>query len=144
MEAINLQMKGSDKIMGFIYVYSTGPVENTIGGGATPGASETVYAKALNNSNCKRARVIIRLYRLNGHKKLVATRTLSLAPLSSGFAVLDVAELVQYEVRFVTFSKKVLVSAWGKDAEGNLVAAQRFTQAELHKTVKKAHKKHCK
>jgi hypothetical protein len=77
------------------------------------------------------------LYRLNGTKTLVTRTTLSLAALASGFAELDVADLFQYEIQITTFSKKVLVSVWGKDADGVPLASQRFTQAELHKTVKR-------
>ncbi|GLX67288.1 hypothetical protein [Paenibacillus glycanilyticus] len=125
--------------MAFYYVYSTGPVENAFGI-AEPGVATNVFVKALNNG-CKRARVVIKLYRLNGTKVLVETRTLSLAARASGFVDLDVSTLLQYEIQITTFSKKVLVSVWGKDADGAPLASQRFTQAELHKTVKKYCKK---
>lgn len=125
--------------MAYYYVYSTGPVENSIGAGQ-PGVAATVFVKALNNG-CKRARVGIKLYRLNGVKTLVTQTTLSLAPRASDFAELDVAELFQYEIQITTSSKKVLVSVWGKDPDGVPLASQRFTQSELHRTAKRYGKK---
>ncbi|MCM3630259.1 hypothetical protein M3194_23275 [Paenibacillus glycanilyticus] len=125
--------------MALQYVYSTGPVENAFGLDV-PGVATTVFVKALNNGY-KREEVVIRLYRLNGTKALLAKRTLSLAARSSGFVELDVANVNQYEIQITTFSKKVLVSVWGKDADGAPLASQRFTQAELHRTVKKYYRK---
>lgn len=113
--------------------YSTGPVENAIGVTGLPGASRTIFVKALNNGK-KSATVTIQLFALNGKKILKATRTLKLAAGSSGFIELNVANLFQFEVSITTNSNRVLVSAWGKNKNGNLVAAHRFTQNELVKS----------
>ncbi|MEW9702773.1 hypothetical protein [Paenibacillus sp. SI8] len=111
--------------------YSTGPVENAIGINKLPGISRVVFAKALNNSS-KRATVHVRLFRLNGKKSLVASHTLTLAPGSSGFVQLNVAQLFQFEIEFIVKEKNVLVSAWGK-RNGVPVAVHRFTQEEMNK-----------
>lgn len=117
------------------FKYSTGPVENAINIGERPGLSRTVFAKALNNNSTRATTVTIRLYRLNGAKTLVDTQTLNLAPRSSGFVVLNVAQLFQYEIQFIVRNKNVLVSAWGKDVKGAPVAVHRFTQKEMKKVL---------
>lgn len=118
--------------------YSTGPVENAINLSTVPGESRTFFAKAVNNGSST-AKVRIRLFRLNGEKTLVRSVIFTLAPGASGFRVLNVANLVQFEVEFTTNSKHVLVSGWGKNASGRLVAAHRFSPTEL---AKKRIKKH--
>lgn len=122
-----------------IIKYSTGPVENAIGNFGTPGESRSFFVKALNNGH-KTARVKILLYRLNGSKVLVETRTFTLPAKSSNFRVLNVANLLQFEVQIKTDSRNVLVSGWGKNAKGRLVAAHRFVQEELSKIKKKRHR----
>ncbi|MFB5676306.1 hypothetical protein ACE3NQ_07895 [Paenibacillus terreus] len=116
--------------------YSTGPVENAVGNVGAPGESRTFFVKALNNGH-KAARVKILLYRLNGSKVLVETRTFTLPAQSSNFRALNVANLLQFEVQIKTDSPRVLVSGWGKNAKGRLVAAHRFVQEELIKIKKK-------
>jgi hypothetical protein len=117
-----------------IVTYSTGPVENAINISTLPGESRTFLVKAVNNG-LSSARVKIQLFRLNGKKVLVATRTFTLAAGSSDYRVLNVAQLFQFEVQIKTDSKKVLVSGWGKNASGRLVAAHRYTPEEFAKKV---------
>lgn len=114
--------------------YSTGPVENAINVAGLPGISRTVFAKALNNNSSVTTTVTVRLYRLNGKRVLVDKRKITLPPGASSFVVLNVAQLVQYEIQFIVRHKNVLVSAWGKDATGNPIAVHRFTQKEMKKT----------
>ncbi|MDQ0062225.1 hypothetical protein [Paenibacillus harenae] len=118
------------------YKYSTGPVENSVNVDTTftpPGASSFVFVKALNNSTCNNVRVRVKLFELNGAKRLLTDRLLTLSRFQSDFVILEVASLAQYEVQILTGNRKVLVSVWGKNADGQLVAAQRFTQRELTK-----------
>ncbi|WP_211746152.1 hypothetical protein [Paenibacillus sp. Marseille-Q4541] len=117
-----------------IVKYSTGPVENAINLATVPGESRTFFAKAINNGPTT-AVVRIKLYRLNGEKVLITNTTLTLAPGASGFRILNVANLVQFEVEYTTHSKHVLVSGWGKNVNGRLVAAHRFSPTELAKKV---------
>ncbi|WP_440116658.1 hypothetical protein [Paenibacillus sp. QZ-Y1] len=123
--------------------YSTGPVENAINLATVPGESRTFFAKAVNNGRST-AQVRVRLYRLNGAKVLISTVTFTLAPGASSFRVLNVANLVQFEVEFTTNSKHVLVSGWGKNASGRLVAAHRYSPTELAKKGFSKHSKHKK
>ncbi|MBB3113896.1 hypothetical protein FHS18_006011 [Paenibacillus phyllosphaerae] len=113
--------------------YSTGPVENAIRLDTLPGLSRVVFAKVLNNGS-RRTTVTVRLFRLNGAKVLVDSRTLTLNPGSSSVVDLVVADLFQFEVQFIVRNKNVLVSAWGKNRNGVPVAVHRFTQQELNKT----------
>lgn len=118
-----------------IIKYSTGPVENAVNTFTLPGISRTFFVKALNNGE-RSARVQIRLFRLNGTKVLRDTRTFTLAPGTSTFRVLNVSQLLQFEVQIKTDSDKVLLSGWGKNASGILVAAHRFAHEELVKQVR--------
>jgi hypothetical protein len=121
-----------------VFKYSTGPVENSVNvddSFTPPGASSFVFVKALNNSTCNSARVRVKLFELNGRKRLVSNQSFTLRRFESNFVILDVATLAQYEVQIFTSHKSVLVSAWGKNADGQLVAAQRFTQQELTKAT---------
>lgn len=121
--------------MGIRYKYSTGPVENAIGFSVTlPGESRTFFAKAVNNGN-KPATVKVVLFRLNGKKQTVRVRTLTLRPGESNLGIFTVGQLLEFEVVFVVNSAHVLVSGWGKNKNGRLVSAHRFTQSELHRTV---------
>ncbi|MCR8642755.1 hypothetical protein NV379_08770 [Paenibacillus sp. N1-5-1-14] len=110
--------------------YSTSPVENAKGISGLPGTSVQFFAKALNNSK-KKATITFQLFRLNGQKVLLDTQTFTLAPGSSGFRTFDVSQLFQFEVVFTVSNCNVLVSGWGKNKAGQLVAAHRFAQAEL-------------
>ncbi|MGM1048226.1 hypothetical protein SAMN05661091_4708 [Paenibacillus uliginis N3/975] len=114
--------------------YSTGPVENAINVATLPGESRTFFVKAVNNGQSS-ARVEIKLFRLNGSKVLVDTRTFTLAAGSSAFRVLNVSQLLHFEVQIRTDSTHVLVSGWGKNASGRIVAAHRYTPEELAKKV---------
>lgn len=122
--------------MASYYKYSTGPVENSVNVDTTftpPGASSFVFVKALNNSTCINVRVRVKLFELNGTKQLVSNQLFTLGRFQSDFVILDVATLAQYEVQIFTSHRNVLVSVWGKNADGQLVAAQRFVQRELTK-----------
>lgn len=118
-----------------IIKYSTGPVENAINVALLPGESRTFFVKAVNNGPSS-AKVEIKLFRLSGTKVLIDTRTFTLAAGSSTFRILNVSQLLQFEVQIKTDSKDVLVSGWGKNASGRLVAAHRYTPEELVKKIK--------
>jgi hypothetical protein len=116
-------------------IFTTGPVENAIGFNDVPGVSRSIFVKALNNSTRKKATVRIDLFLLNGKKRKIASRTFTLRPQSSNFAELRVELAPQFEVRITTDNVNVLVSAWGKTARGRLVAAHRFTQNEMVRSI---------
>jgi len=109
-------------------IYSTGPVEN-----AAANASVSTWIKVLNNHPTQQVQVEITLYSLNGAKTPLADTSFTVSPLSSEYDVLDITDILQYEVEIrLDHNEAVLVSVWGKDANANLVAAHRFTNTELH------------
>lgn len=125
--------------MTVFYKFTTGPVENVIEGGPI-GISNQVYVKALNNCKTNNAKVRIKVYSLNtGHKKLVDSKSFTLTPWQSDFERFITNSYVQYEIEVSVSSADVLVTVWGKNRAGRLVAAHRFTQQEL--TMKKIRRK---
>lgn len=109
-------------------VYSTGPVENAAGN-----ASVSTWVKVLNLSESQEIVVDVKVYRLNGQKAEIASSSFTVFPLSSDFDVFEIADILQYEVQIsISDSENALVSVWGKDADANLLAAQRFVQNELN------------
>lgn len=120
--------------MAKIFRYSTGAVENEISQQQGPVAT-ILIAKALNNSCLHDARVRIKLFELNGTKTLVRNELLTLAPQSSNQVVFNVDLIAQYELQFLTDSKFVLVSAFSKASNLQLVAAQRLVHQEFNKKI---------
>ncbi|MDD3853789.1 MAG: hypothetical protein PHD40_09100 [Syntrophomonadaceae bacterium] len=115
-------------------IYSTGPVEN-----AAANASVSAWIKVLNNHTTQQVKVEITLYSLNGAKKPLADTSFTVSPLSSEYDVLDVTDVLQYEVEIrLDHEEAVQVSVWGKDANANLVAAHRFITAELQSVTSAA------
>ena len=99
-------------------IYSTGPVEN-----AAANASVSTWIKVLNNHPTQQVQVEITLYSLNGAKTPLADTSFTVSPLSSEYDVLDITDILQYEVEIrLDHNEAVLVSVWGKDANANLVA----------------------
>lgn len=108
-------------------VYSTGPVEN-----AAANAATSTWVKVLNLSESQEIVVDIKVYRLNGQKAEIATSTFTVFPSSSDFDVFELTDILQYEVQIsISNAENALVSVWGKDANADLIAAQRFVQNEL-------------
>lgn len=120
-----------------IVIYSTGPLENAIGI-SKPGASSTVWVKVLNNNRECKTNVEVKVFKLDGHKQEVFCKPLTINPLASGFVFADVSMLDEFEVRIIVKNEpaNVLVSVFGKDCEGRLVAAHRLVHSEL-KLIKK-------
>jgi len=111
-------------------LFSTGPIENAIGTSELS-VSKTVIVKVLNNGDC-RTHVRIKLFALDGTKREVDCQPLSVSRRASAFVILDVAELFEFEIQIaIEKDHDVLVSVWGKDENGNLVAAQRLVHQEL-------------
>ncbi len=108
-------------------LFTTGPVEN-----AANNSALSVLIKILNNSTADTLTAKIFLYSLDGTKEQISSVTLSLPPSSSDYATYQVDFLKEYEIQIeVDRDEGALVSVWGLDAEGNLIAAQRFVHTEL-------------
>ncbi|QGT98694.1 hypothetical protein SYNTR_0101 [Candidatus Syntrophocurvum alkaliphilum] len=114
-----------------IRLYSTGPVEN-----AGFETSLGLIIKVQNNnpmdSNIETI-AHITVFSLNGVKSETFQSTVSVSPQASQFETVDVSELLEYEAQIrLENATNALVSIWGKDENGKLVAAHRFVQQELN------------
>jgi hypothetical protein len=122
--------------------YSTGPIENAFQVSGLPGQSETVFVKVLNNSN-NNVDAEVLVFSLDGAKRLNFSDEFPVGPQSSAFRNVSVADKFQFEVQVelqgagleVNPDKKpsVLLGAFGKDKNGNLVAAHRVVHSEFTK-----------
>lgn len=112
--------------MANIKVYSTGPLENLASNRST-----TVFTKVLNNSRKRSTKVRVLVYRLNGRKKLISSRLLTIPPKSSSFVetVLN-SNVFQFEVRIKVLGS-ALLGVFGKTARGNLNPSHRLVHSEL-------------
>ncbi len=106
---------------------STGPIEN-----AAANASTNTSVKVLNNNMSGEINADVFVYSLNGEKALIASSSFVIPAMSSQYDVFEITDVLQYAVEIVLDdASNVLVSVWGKDADANLVAAQRFVNNEL-------------
>lgn len=117
--------------------YTTGPIENATG--LTTQVASQLFAKVLNHNMADFATVEVRIFRLDADlRELVGTSTITVGPKSSDFQVVFLpANTFQYEVLFIIDTNAnpdfVLVSSWGKNAAGEIIAAQRVVHAEMHR-----------
>ncbi|HBV89238.1 MAG TPA: spore surface glycoprotein BclB, partial [Desulfosporosinus sp.] len=109
-------------------LFTTGLIENTPVAGVRPTSTFTVI---ITNDD-----TIAALVQIEGFFVTGATKTqyvLELFVMAPG----EVAERIyfaqydEFEFKFITGSDAIKISAWGKDAAGNLVAAHRLVTAEL-------------
>lgn len=107
--------------------YSTGPVEN-----AGSNAATSAIVKVLNNG-AQEAQVDCKLFALNGEKDEVHSIVFNVEGFSSEFEIFDVQDILQYEIQVrIENAQYVLMSIWCKEADGNILAAQRFLENELN------------
>lgn len=112
--------------------YSTGPIENAIGFSCLPGESYTVFVKVLNNSKDDNVKAKIKLFSLNGKKDKVFSEIIEVSPLSSKLVELKVADLTEFEIQIkLNRHDDVLISAFGKNRNGNLVPSHRVLHSEF-------------
>lgn len=118
-------------------VYSTGPIENSMG--TTTQISSQVFAKVLNHNTNDFATVGVRVFRLDvNQRQFIGSASITVGPKSSDFSVIPLPlNTLEYEVLFVIDTNAnpnlVLVSSWGKNASGEIIAAQRMVHEEMYK-----------
>ncbi|MGV8983630.1 hypothetical protein [Clostridium sp.] len=111
-------------------LYSTGPIENA---NLTGTVSSSIIVKLLNNNINQNAEVEVKVFGLDGTKTQVFIETIQINPHSSEFRIIDVSTLLQFEVQIRVISNPyyVLIAVFGRDVNGELVAAQRVLHSEL-------------
>ena len=107
---------------------TTGLIENTPVAGVRPTSSLTVR---ITNDDTVAASVEILGFYLTGVTKTLYVSELFTVNPGEVATRNYFADFDAFEFQFVTSSDAVEISAWGKDAEGNLVAAHRVLPAEL-------------
>lgn len=113
--------------------YSTGPLNNLTVYGKL--VSKNIIVNSINQHHRHVAKVKIKVYALNGKKKLIHIVTLRVKPNSSTFHILNVAKTMQYEVQFITNQPKVLFASFGISTTDRYVAAHRVVNSELTRIV---------
>lgn len=112
------------------HAFSTGPIENQLDSNGT--IAKTVWIKAENNESSKSILVRLRVFQLDGTITLIAQDELMVNPGTSELRVIPLAdEIFEYEVQYDVDSKGALVAVFSKDANGNLIAAQRVLNREF-------------
>ncbi|HBV88695.1 MAG TPA: exosporium protein, partial [Desulfosporosinus sp.] len=107
---------------------TTGLIENNLVDGIRPTSTFTV--KVTNDGTTVADIEILGFFVSGGIKTHYAQELISLA--AGSVTTRDYyAAFNAFEFKFITSSNAVKVSAWGKNAEGNLVAAHRVLPAEL-------------
>jgi hypothetical protein len=108
--------------------YTTGPLENFV-----PTQTVEYLVKVLNNGDDDEVNARVVLFALNGTKTHVQTESFKVEELSSGFATLNTTGLLQYEVQVKLDDEQlqhVYLGGFGKDTNGELVAAHRLVNSE--------------
>jgi hypothetical protein len=119
--------------MDMIRKYSTGPLNNLTANDKI--VSKNIAVNSINQNLQQNAKVTIKVYALNGKKKLIHTVTLIVKPNSSTFNNFNVAKTKQYEVQFITNQPKVLFASFGISPKDRYVAAHRVINSELTRIV---------
>ncbi|MFJ7935989.1 ATPase [Sporosarcina sp. NPDC096371] len=107
---------------------TTGPIENM---GNQPANATTVRVKILNRTGGELTGVV-RVFRLNGTRRLLSSANFNVRANASGFVTLSlVGGASQYETEIVPNQTGGLYSAYGRTASGVVITAQRVLHSEL-------------
>ncbi|MEB2298655.1 ATPase [Lysinibacillus xylanilyticus] len=107
--------------------FTTGPIENT---GNQPANAASVRIKILNITG-SRLTGVVRVFRLNGTRRLLSTTAFSVNANASTFITRGLGNSAQYEVEIVPDQNGGLFSVYGLTTFGTLIAAQRVLNSEL-------------
>lgn len=106
---------------------TTGPIENQ---GNQPANAANVRVKVLNLTGGLITGVV-RVFRLNGTRQLLATVPFAAAANASTFVTIGLGNTAQYEVEIAPNQTGGLYSVYGRTASGVIIEAQRFVNSEL-------------
>ncbi|MBG9456170.1 ATPase [Lysinibacillus sphaericus] len=106
---------------------TTGPIENT---GNQPANAASVRIKILNLTGGTLTGVV-RVFRLNGTRRLLSTTAFAVNANASTFITRSVLGSAQYEVEIVPDQNGGLYSVYGRTASGVIITAQRVLNSEL-------------
>lgn len=107
--------------------FTTGPIENT---GNQPANAASVRIKILNLTGGLLTGVV-RVFRLNGTRRLLSTTAFAVNTNSSTFITRGLGNSAEYEVEIVPNQDGGLFSVYGRTASGVIITAQRVLNSEL-------------
>ncbi|MBO7743149.1 hypothetical protein I8J29_03010 [Paenibacillus sp. MWE-103] len=113
--------------------YTTGPLNNLTEKDKT--VSKDIVVNALNQNQRVNAKVRIKVYALNGKKKLIHNAAFIVKPNASTYNSFFVGNAKQYEVQFSTDHLKVHFASFGISPKDRFVAAHRVINSELTRIV---------
>ncbi|SDW08350.1 hypothetical protein [Paenibacillus sp. CF384] len=113
--------------------YSTGPLNNLTEKDKT--VSKDIVVNSLNQNQQANAKVRIKVYALNGKKKLIHNVVFTVKPNASTYNSFFVGKAKQYEVQFITNQSKVQFASFGISPKDRFVAAHRVINSELTRLV---------
>jgi hypothetical protein len=109
--------------------YSTGPLNNLSFNNTI--VSKNIIINAIHRGRNDQVRVRIKVFALNGRRRLIASRSFVVGPLSSAVKFVNVSMAKQYEVQFKVNDKDVLFAVFGVSPRNKYVAAHRVLHSEL-------------
>ncbi|NQX66892.1 hypothetical protein HQN90_12230 [Paenibacillus alba] len=113
--------------------YTTGPLNNLTEKDKT--VSKDIVVNSLNQHQHKNVKVRIKVYALNGKKKLIHHVAFIVKPNASTYNSFFVGNAKQYEVQFMTNQLKVQFASFGISPKDRYVAAHRVINSELTRIV---------
>lgn len=109
--------------------YSTGPLNNLTFNGSI--VSKNIIIDAIHRGRDVHGKVHIKVFALNGTRRLIASRSFKVGPLSSAVKFVNVSMAKMYEVQISSSDKDILFAVFGVSSRDKYVAAHRVLHSEL-------------
>jgi hypothetical protein len=109
--------------------YTTGPLNNLRFGNKI--VSKNIIIDAAHRGRFDREKVNVKVFALNGRRRLIASLSFVVGPLSSAFKIIDVSKTKAYEVQFSSVDNDIQFAVFGISPKNIYVAAHRVLHSEL-------------
>jgi len=109
--------------------YSTGPINNLTFGNKI--VSKNIIINANHRGRNDQERVNVKVFALNGRRRLIASLSFVVGPLSSAVKFIDVSKTKAFEVQFSSIDTDITFAVWGVCPTNKYVAAHRVVHSEL-------------
>lgn len=109
--------------------YSTGPLNNLAFRNKI--VSKNIIINAAHRGRNDQEKVHVKVFALNGRRRLIASLSFVVGPLSSAIKIIDVSKAKAYEVQFSSSDRDILFAVFGISPKNKYVAAHRVVHSEL-------------
>ncbi|KRF21563.1 hypothetical protein [Paenibacillus sp. Soil787] len=109
--------------------YSTGPLNNLAFSNRI--VSKNIIINAAHRGRDDQEKVHVKVFALNGRRRLIASLSFVVGPLSSAIKIIDVSKAKAYEVQFSSNDRDILFAVFGISPKNKYVAAHRVVHSEL-------------